>query len=200
MTRLDQSRSEGQIAARVGVNCSQLKNIFVWGNHSPSMVCPRSGCCAATMCYPNPLLNVQVADINHGYVADYPAPGMKTPIVSAVNDSEVQALNYFINIFSAVACVKVLTICSFPSRLFSGSLVVSWIRLESEVVPSSRPAVLLLPRLQPRPRWTTCATGSWAQSKAASSAWVLSATENMGLPRVSCFLSRAPLRTENGKL
>jgi len=37
MTRLDQTRAENQIAAKAGVGVSDVKNIIIWGNHSPSM-------------------------------------------------------------------------------------------------------------------------------------------------------------------
>ncbi|TNF30570.1 MAG: malate dehydrogenase [Deltaproteobacteria bacterium] len=38
MTRLDQNRAIGQIAAKLGAAPSDVKNVFVWGNHSDSMV------------------------------------------------------------------------------------------------------------------------------------------------------------------
>lgn len=34
MTRLDQNRAQAQIAARLGVGISQVKNVIIWGNHS----------------------------------------------------------------------------------------------------------------------------------------------------------------------
>lgn len=37
LTRLDQTRAEHQIAAKAGVPVSEVANIIIWGNHSPSM-------------------------------------------------------------------------------------------------------------------------------------------------------------------
>jgi len=37
MTRLDQNRAEGQLAAKAGVPVADVKNVVVWGNHSDSM-------------------------------------------------------------------------------------------------------------------------------------------------------------------
>ena len=34
MTRLDQNRAQANIAARLGVNVSDVKNVIIWGNHS----------------------------------------------------------------------------------------------------------------------------------------------------------------------
>jgi malate dehydrogenase len=38
MTRLDQNRASGQIAKKLGVSAGDIKNLFIWGNHSPTMV------------------------------------------------------------------------------------------------------------------------------------------------------------------
>ena len=38
MTRLDQNRAIGQIASKAGVTPGEVKNVFIWGNHSPTMV------------------------------------------------------------------------------------------------------------------------------------------------------------------
>jgi malate dehydrogenase len=38
MTRLDQNRAIGQIANKAGVAPGEIQNVFVWGNHSPTMV------------------------------------------------------------------------------------------------------------------------------------------------------------------
>ncbi len=38
MTRLDQDRAVGQIASKAGANAGDVRNVFVWGNHSPTMV------------------------------------------------------------------------------------------------------------------------------------------------------------------
>jgi len=38
MTRLDQNRAVGQIAKKVGVTPADVKNVFIWGNHSSTMV------------------------------------------------------------------------------------------------------------------------------------------------------------------
>ena len=34
LTRLDQNRAKAQIAARLGINTTQIKNVAIWGNHS----------------------------------------------------------------------------------------------------------------------------------------------------------------------
>uniref|UniRef100_A0A182LV77 Malate dehydrogenase n=1 Tax=Anopheles culicifacies TaxID=139723 RepID=A0A182LV77_9DIPT len=38
MTRLDQNRAQAQIAGRLGVRISQVKNVIIWGNHSATQV------------------------------------------------------------------------------------------------------------------------------------------------------------------
>jgi len=38
MTRLDQNRAVGQLATKAGVTPGEVKNVFIWGNHSPTMV------------------------------------------------------------------------------------------------------------------------------------------------------------------
>ena len=38
MTRLDHNRAVGQIATRTGVSAAAVKNLRIWGNHSPTMV------------------------------------------------------------------------------------------------------------------------------------------------------------------
>ena len=38
MTRLDQNRAVGQLSSKAGVGAADVKNVFVWGNHSPTMV------------------------------------------------------------------------------------------------------------------------------------------------------------------
>lgn len=38
MTRLDQNRAQAQIAARVKVGVSKVKNIIIWGNHSATQI------------------------------------------------------------------------------------------------------------------------------------------------------------------
>lgn len=37
MTRLDQNRAMAQLAARTGKSVDQVKNLAIWGNHSPTM-------------------------------------------------------------------------------------------------------------------------------------------------------------------
>lgn len=66
MTRLDELRAKGQIALRLGVAPEQVKNIFIWGNHSATM-------------YP---------DLCRAYVADYPSAGHMTPVRDAVGDDK----------------------------------------------------------------------------------------------------------------
>jgi len=46
LTRLDLNRANGQIAKKLNVNVSQVKNVIIWGNHS----------------------NTQYPDVNHGYI------------------------------------------------------------------------------------------------------------------------------------
>jgi len=46
LTRLDLNRAHGQIAKKLNINVSEVKNIIIWGNHS----------------------NTQYPDVNHGYV------------------------------------------------------------------------------------------------------------------------------------
>ena len=37
MVRLDQNRAQAQLAKKAGVDLTAVENIFIWGNHSPSM-------------------------------------------------------------------------------------------------------------------------------------------------------------------
>ena len=37
MTRLDQNRAYGQMALKAGVGPSDVRDVVIWGNHSPSM-------------------------------------------------------------------------------------------------------------------------------------------------------------------
>lgn len=37
MTRLDQNRAYGQLAAKLGVPLTDIENLVIWGNHSPTM-------------------------------------------------------------------------------------------------------------------------------------------------------------------
>ena len=37
MTRLDHNRAAGQLALKTGTNVSEIENIAIWGNHSPTM-------------------------------------------------------------------------------------------------------------------------------------------------------------------
>lgn len=50
LTRLDHNRALGQVAERVGVPVSTVKNVIIWGNHSSS----------------------QYPDVNHAVVGDKP--------------------------------------------------------------------------------------------------------------------------------
>lgn len=38
MTRLDQNRAQAQVAARLGVGITKVKNVIIWGNHSATQV------------------------------------------------------------------------------------------------------------------------------------------------------------------
>jgi malate dehydrogenase len=37
MTRLDQNRAYGQLAAKLGIALTEIEDLVIWGNHSPSM-------------------------------------------------------------------------------------------------------------------------------------------------------------------
>ncbi len=37
MTRLDQNRAKGQLAVKAGVPVAGVKDVIIWGNHSPKM-------------------------------------------------------------------------------------------------------------------------------------------------------------------
>lgn len=62
LTRLDQFRAVGQIAARAGVQVSRVRNVVIWGNHSAT----------------------QYPDVSHAYIAN--ADGSRTPVKEAVRD------------------------------------------------------------------------------------------------------------------
>jgi len=63
MTRLDQNRATAQIAARVGVNVANVKNVIIWGNHS----------------------STQFPDVRHAVVDKSGSP---TPVYAAINDDK----------------------------------------------------------------------------------------------------------------
>jgi malate dehydrogenase len=61
LTRLDQNRAQGILGARLGVNCSRVKNVIIWGNHS----------------------STQFPDIRHAHISDFPHAGMTSPVRTA---------------------------------------------------------------------------------------------------------------------
>lgn len=61
MTRLDQNRAQAALAARLGVQVDEVKNVIIWGNHS----------------------STQYPDASHATVAS-----TKTPVTKAVNDEQ----------------------------------------------------------------------------------------------------------------
>ncbi|XP_076297653.1 malate dehydrogenase 1 [Lasioglossum baleicum] len=61
MTRLDQNRAQAALAARLGVQVDEVKNVIIWGNHS----------------------STQYPDASHATVAS-----TKTPVTNAVNDEK----------------------------------------------------------------------------------------------------------------
>jgi malate dehydrogenase len=65
LTRLDHNRARGQLALRLGTNPGSIKNVVIWGNHSAT----------------------QYADVSLGHVVDWPAPGARTPLTQAINDT-----------------------------------------------------------------------------------------------------------------
>jgi len=74
MTRLDQNRAVHQLASRLKIQVSNVKNVIIWGNHSKT----------------------QYPDVNHAFVHNYPQKNLKTSIRSAIsNDTWLQ--NDFIN-------------------------------------------------------------------------------------------------------
>jgi len=69
MTRLDQNRAASQLATRLNVSVSDVRNVIIWGNHSKT----------------------QYPDINHAYVSNYPRKNLQTSVRSAVkNDNWVE--------------------------------------------------------------------------------------------------------------
>ena len=65
MTRLDQNRAAAQIAGRINVPVSNVKNIIIWGNHSKT----------------------QYPDVNHAVIANSISSSSVVPVRAAVNDS-----------------------------------------------------------------------------------------------------------------
>ena len=63
MTRLDHNRALGQLSERLGVPCTDVRNVIIWGNHS----------------------STQYPDVNHGTVV---VGGVSKPIRAAVADDE----------------------------------------------------------------------------------------------------------------
>lgn len=66
MTRLDHNRALSQLANKIGVPVSKVKNVVIWGNHSKT----------------------QYPDVNQAVVTDHPAPGFDMPVRTAVDDDE----------------------------------------------------------------------------------------------------------------
>jgi len=64
LTRLDQNRARSQIALKLKVPVQSVQGVNIWGNHSAT----------------------QYPDAYHGMVENYPAPGLSTPVSSAIND------------------------------------------------------------------------------------------------------------------
>jgi malate dehydrogenase len=65
MTRLDQNRAQAQIAARLALPVSSVKNVIIWGNHSKT----------------------QYPDVNHAVIANSLGPASVSPLRAAVNDN-----------------------------------------------------------------------------------------------------------------
>jgi len=64
LTRLDHNRAKAQIAGKVGVHVSSVHNVIIWGNHSAT----------------------QYPDARYAVVKGFPAQGIDSSAVAAVND------------------------------------------------------------------------------------------------------------------
>jgi len=64
LTRLDHNRARSQIALKLNVPIEDVHNVAIWGNHS----------------------STQYPDVSSGYISNWPKPGLKHPIKSALND------------------------------------------------------------------------------------------------------------------
>jgi len=64
LTRLDHNRAKAQIANRLKVGVSQVKNVAIWGNHS----------------------STQYPDITSGVVVDFPKQGERSSVADAIKD------------------------------------------------------------------------------------------------------------------
>jgi len=62
LTQLDQNRAQAQIAAKLQVKPTQVKNVIIWGNHSTT----------------------QYPDVSHAYIEG--AGGSRTPVMEAITD------------------------------------------------------------------------------------------------------------------
>lgn len=93
LTRLDHNRAKYQIAAKAGVHTTQVKNVFIWGNHSTT----------------------QYPDVNHGTVAGKAVRDVIADTNYLNNDfiarvqkrgGEVLAVRKASSVFSAANAVK----------------------------------------------------------------------------------------------
>jgi len=66
LTRLDQNRATGMIAAKIGVQVRKVRNVVIWGNHSKT----------------------QYPDVNQAYVVDHPQPNVLSAVRACVGDNE----------------------------------------------------------------------------------------------------------------
>eukprot|EP00743_Colponemidia_sp_Colp-15_P001180 GILK01001297.1.p1 GENE.GILK01001297.1~~GILK01001297.1.p1 ORF type:complete len:373 (-),score=86.46 GILK01001297.1:242-1318(-) len=64
LTRLDQNRAVAQLASRLRVPVSTVKNVIIWGNHSAT----------------------QYPDVNHAFIADYPRPQFVNSVRAAIGN------------------------------------------------------------------------------------------------------------------
>jgi malate/lactate dehydrogenase len=74
LSRLDQNRAVAQISAKTGIPCANLKNVIVWGNHSPT----------------------QYPDVSVGYHLDT-KNNEKSPLAAMIAD-DIWIQNEFLNI------------------------------------------------------------------------------------------------------
>eukprot|EP01119_Soliformovum_irregulare_P011058 TRINITY_DN2743_c0_g1_i1.p1 TRINITY_DN2743_c0_g1~~TRINITY_DN2743_c0_g1_i1.p1 ORF type:complete len:377 (-),score=100.68 TRINITY_DN2743_c0_g1_i1:108-1238(-) len=66
LTRLDQNRGTGQIAQRLSVPASTVKNVVIWGNHSAT----------------------QYPDVSLASITDHPVSGVTSSVASSINDEK----------------------------------------------------------------------------------------------------------------
>ena len=111
LTRLDQNRAYSQIANRLGVPITSVKNIIIWGNHS----------------------NTQFPDVKHGYIVmddDDTRGGSKRSIEDSFEDPSYLETNFVPDVqtrgAAVIAARKLSSAMSAARAAVSYIVILKW--------------------------------------------------------------------------